>query len=225
MKIHEVFPTAIGHDFIDCHEEFKEKYFEEIKNEWFTRYEEEIVGRSGKILFHLNGHYDQFFKSLAKSVEKYLILLGVDISKLNLHITNCWVGHQDKKSPPLKVHTHNSSDISFCYYLQSDESSDKFCVHPIKNYNEVTGGLFDVSSDNPITKISNKYNCDTYAIAPVEGSVIIFPSSLPHSTLKQPNLHDRYVIAGDIKITLKPKYYEQSQSIPHPTQWLDLERP
>ena len=225
MKVHEVFPIAVGHDMIECHEKFKEKYFEELKNEWFNGYENESPENSGKCSIHLNARYIDFFKDLKKSVEKYLVLLGVDVSKVTLHVTKSWIGYHNKNIPPLKAHTHNASDISFCYYLQSDESSDKFCLHPIKNYNEVTGALFEVSKQNPITTVSNKYNCDTYAISPLEGSVIIFPSALPHSTLKQPNLNDRYVIAGDIQVTLKPEHYHHMQSIPHPTQWLDLDRP
>jgi hypothetical protein len=43
-----------------------------------------------------------------------------------------------------------------------------------------------------------------------------------HSTLKKENLKDRYVIAGDVKLTLKPEYNLYHQSMPHPNLWLSL---
>jgi hypothetical protein len=62
-------------------------------------------------------------------------------------------------------------------------------------------------------------------LPPTEGSVLVFPSALKVDTeLNQENLDSRYVIAGDIKFTLKPKHYQISQSIPHTSQWLDLDR-
>ena len=33
---------------------------------------------------------------------------------------------------------------------------------------------------------------------------------------------DRYTIPGDIKLSLKPEYNLYHQSIPHPSQWLEL---
>jgi len=221
--VHQVFPVAVIQEQIDIHQSFKKEYFEDLKTEWFNGYENESPENSGKSFIHLNEKYVDFFKSLKKSVNNYLTLLGVDTSKVNLHVTKSWVGYHNKDIPPLKIHNHNASDISFCYYLQCDETSDKFCVHPYKNYNEVSGGLFEVSDQNPILNSTNYYNCDSYGITPVEGSVLIFPSSLAHSTIKQANVSDRYVIAGDIKLTLKPEYYNHMQSIPHPSQWLDLE--
>ena len=109
-----------------------------------------------------------------------------------------------------------------CYYLASDETSDKFCVHTRNNPNEVTEGLFETSNKYNLISKFNRYNCDSYTITPKEGTVVIFPSNLIHSTLKKDNLTDRYVIAGDIKLTLKDEYNLYHQSLPHPSKWLSL---
>jgi hypothetical protein len=222
MKVHEVFPTLILQDEIECHQEFKDNYFEELKTLWYNGYENETPENSGRCSLHLNLDYYNFFGSLQKSICKYLNLLEVDYEKLNINFIKSWVGYHNKDIPQLKPHIHNGSDISFCYYLSSDDTSDKFCVHNSNNMNEISGNLFEPSNKYNTIKKFNKYNCGNYTITPKEGSVIIFPSNLMHSTLKKENLKDRYVIAGDVKLTLKPEYNLHHQSMPHPSLWLSL---
>jgi hypothetical protein len=222
MKIHEVFPVLILQDEIDCHIEFKTQYFEELKSLWFDGYKNETPENSGKCSLQLNPNYLNFFKSLKKSVCKYLNLFEVDYEKLNLNVVKSWVGYHNKDIPQLKPHIHNGADISFCYYLSSDSTSDKFCAHNQNNLNEVASGLFETGKKFNLIKKFNKYNCENYTISPYEGTVLIFPSHLMHSTLKKQNLFDRYVIAGDIKLTLKEKYNLYHQTTPDPKLWLQL---
>lgn len=222
IRTHEVFPILVVQDDIDCHKTFKEKYFEELKSLWFNGYENETPENSGRCSLQLNKNYLMFFKSLKKSICRYLDLLEVDHKKLNISVTKSWVGYHNKDIPQLKPHSHNGADISFCYYLSSDITSDKFCLHSSENMNEVSGGLFETGKQFNIIKKFNKYNCENYTITPHEGTVIIFPSNLIHSTLKKQNLTDRYVIAGDVKLCLKPEYNLYHQTMPHPSLWLEL---
>ena len=222
MKVHEVFPTLVVQDRIDVHEEFKEQYFEELKSLWFDGYNNETPENSGRCSLHLNPNYLMFFQSLKKSVCKYLDLLEVDHEKLDINIIKSWVGYHNKDIPGLNPHTHNGADISFCYYLSSDETSDKFCAHQITNTNEVAGALFEPSDRFNVMKKYNRYNCNKYTITPHEGTVVIFPSSLLHSTLKKQNIGERYTIPGDIKLCLKSKYNLHHQSLPSPDLWLKV---
>ncbi len=222
MKVHEVFPILVAQDEIDVHQEFKNQYFKELKTLWFNGYENETPENSGRCALHLNPDYKFFFESLKRSVINYLDLLEVESYKLSFHITKSWIGYHNKDIPQLKPHTHNAADISFCYYLSSDLSSDKFCVHNKENLNEVADALFETSDKYNLIRKFNRYNCDHYTITPHEGTVIIFPSKLIHSTLKKDNLTDRYVIAGDIKLCLKEEYKLHHQALPHPNQWLSF---
>jgi hypothetical protein len=222
MKIHEVFPVVVLQDNIDCHMEFKEKYFDELKSLWFNGYEHETPENSGRASLQLNKNYTLFFKSLKKSICSYLELFEVEHEKLNLNVVKAWIGYHNTDIPQLKPHIHNGADISFCYYLSSDSTSDKFCVHSQDNLNEVASGLFETGKKFNLIKKFNKYNCENYTITPHEGTVLIFPSHLMHSTLKNKNLSDRYVIAGDIKLTLKEEYNLYHQTTPDPTLWLKL---
>lgn len=222
MKIHEVFPIVVAQDTIENHREFKEKYFEELKSQWFNGYENETPENSGRCSLHLNKNYHLFFNSLIKCVRNYLNILEVDHDKLNINVTKSWVGYHNKDIPQLKPHIHNGADISFCYYISSDESSDKLCVHNTNNMNELSKGMFETGDRFNLIKKFNKYNCESYTITPHEGTVVLFPSNLMHSTLKKDNLGDRYVIAGDIKLCLKEQYNLYHQSTPHPNLWLSF---
>jgi hypothetical protein len=222
MKVHEVFPILVAQDEVKPHREFKDQYFDELKLLWFNGYENETPENSGRCSLHLNSNYHILFKSLKDSICNYLNLLEVDHNKLSINFIKSWVGYHNKDIPQLKPHIHNGSDISFCYYLSSDDTSDKFCVHSSNNLNEVSGNIFEPSNKYNLIKKFNKYNCGNYTITPYEGTVVIFPSNLSHSTLKKENLSDRYVIAGDVKLCLKPEYNLHHQSMPHPSLWLSL---
>lgn len=222
MKVYEVFPTVIVQDEVKCHKEFKSSYFEELKQLWYNGYENETPENSGRCSLHLNENYHIFFSHLKNNIINYLNLLEVDHSKISISVLKSWIGYHNNNIPPLSPHIHNGSDISFCYYLSCDNSSDKLCVHNNSNMNEISGNLFETSNKYNIIKKFNKYNCPNYVITPIEGNVIIFPSKLMHSTIKSDNLVDRYVIAGDIKLSLKPEYNLHHQSIPHPSLWLSI---
>ena len=71
MKVHEVFPIVVAQDELDVHQEFKNRYFEELKTLWFNGYENETPENSGRCALHLNPNYKVFFESLKRSVVKY----------------------------------------------------------------------------------------------------------------------------------------------------------
>ena len=223
MKIHEIFPIVIGQDLFESHEEFKSNNFEEIK---LTQERNKENNLPDFYFLHLNIKYMEFFKSLKNSIENYLIILGADPNTLNLHVVRSWVESYDYTTGWTNHHNSKSSDISFRYYLKSTEDRpDVVCFESGNYQNELSQGIFNFSSDGGMIKNLNKYNCLGYAIPPVEGSLLMFPSPLKVATeLNRDNIDPSYVIAGDLKITLKPKHYQISQSIPHTSQWLDLER-
>ena len=87
---------------------------------------------------------------------------------------------------PWHTHKHNESNISFVYYLNTDETSDKFVVtqHPDKNVNQVCQGFFDVADELNLMTGFNRYNCNMYTITPKEGTCIVMPSETYHQTIK-----------------------------------------
>lgn len=224
-KIHEIFPLVVYQGTIDCHEEFKRKNLSSIRDYWFDGYENESPEFSGKIFVHHQEKYNPFFKSLKKNIDLYMQHLNVDHTLLSYHIIKAWVGcHLDDTTPSITPHYHNESNISFVYYLKTDDTSDKFCISQQTNRNEVAGGLFETAKKRNTLLGYNRYNCNYYTITPKEGTVILFPSNTYHFTQKfTERKSERIVIPGDIRITLKRDNPDYNQGSTHPSQWLELQ--
>ncbi len=220
-KVHEVFPLVIYQGNIDCHEKFKQ-YTLELQQYWFDGYENESPEYSGRIFLHDDCKYEMFFDDLKKNIDDYYKELNVDHTKLSYFISKSWVGYHNKDIPQLNPHYHNEANISFVYYLKSSDKSDKFCVSQRTNINENTGGIFEISDQRNTLLGYNKYNCNFYTITPHEGSVLLFPSNIYHHTLEEEERDERIVIAGDVRVSLKPEYSNYHQGCTHPTQWLEL---
>lgn len=224
-KIHEVFPLIVYQGSIEGHLDFKEKNIDSLRSYWFNGYENESPEYSGKIFTHLNPDYAHFFSELKRNIDNYFIYLDIDYSKLNYHVVKSWVGyHADDSTPSVKPHTHNESNLSFVYYLKTDETSDKFCVAQERNKNECFEGMFQTSEHRNLITKYNRYNCNFYTITPHEGSVVIFPSNIGHFTQKYTTrVGERIVIAGDVRITLTEDRPDYHQGCTHPSQWKELE--
>lgn len=222
-KVHELFPLVVYQGKVDCHEEFKSKNLESLKQYWFNGYENESPEFSGKIFVHLQQQYKSFFDNLKENIDEYMKHLNVDYTKLDYNIIKSWVGYHKDDTPELKPHYHNESNISFVYYLNTNETSDKFCISQRYNYNEVMGGLFETSSQRNLLLGFNRYNCNYYTITPTEGTVLLFPSATYHFTQKSTKREgERVVVAGDIRVTLKKEYSNYHQGSTHPSQWFEL---
>lgn len=224
-KIHEICPLIVYQGEITCHQEFKDSYINKLRDYWFNGFINESPECSGKIFLHLTAEYSNFFSEVKRNVDRYFDYLSVDHSKLNYHIVKSWVGyHADNETPSVSPHTHNESNLSFVYYLKTDETSDKLCMSVQgNNKNECMRGIFETADKyNLITKF-NRYNCSIYTITPHEGSIVIFPSNIGHFTQKYTDrVDERIVIAGDIRVTLSEDSFYHHQGSTHPSQWLEL---
>ena len=130
-RIHEAFPTIVYQGMVECHEEVK-KHIDELRDYWFDGYNNESPEYSGRIFVHQKLSCKPFFNELRSHVDNYFDYLNVDHSKLDYHIIKSWVGyHKDDNTPSVKPHNHNASDLSFVYYVNTGETSDKFCIAQI----------------------------------------------------------------------------------------------
>lgn len=223
-KIHEVFPLVIYQGSLECHENFKKNHLEKLKKYWFNGYEYESPEASSNIFVHLDENYFELFQDLKKVFNDYFNILNIKFDRLSYHIVKSWVVyHKDDTTPPMAVHNHNEANISFVYYLNTDETSDKLAVTQLSNRNEVCKGFFDTPDVHNIMNGFNRYNCNYYTITPAEGTVIVMPTETYHKTIKNmPRTNERVAIAGDVRVTLKPEYFKHHQGCTHPSQWLEL---
>ena len=222
-KVHEAFPLMVYQGEVECHDIIKE-HLDELRDYWFNGYENESPEYSGRIFAHQKECCKPFFKELRAHIDNYFDCMIVDHSKLDYHIIKSWVGyHKDNETPSVKPHNHNASDLSFVYYLNTDSTSDKFCVAQEKNPNECVGDLFTTAIQRNLIGGYNKYNCNVYTITPTEGTVVIFPSKIGHFTQQFADRKgERIVIPGDVRVTLKPENPDYHQGSTHPSQWLEL---
>lgn len=223
-KVHEVFPLIVYQGEVECHSEFKRRNLDNLKDYWFNGYINESPEYSRKIFAHLNDDYKVFYEELRVHIDNYFNFLNVDHTKLDYHIIKSWVGcHFDDETPSVKPHTHNESNLSFVYYVKTNETSDKLCVAQEKNKNECVGDLFQTSIVRNLITGYNKYNCNVYTITPKESTVVIFPSNIGHFTQKiSTRIGERVVVVGDVRVTLKPECPDYHQGSTHPSQWLNL---
>lgn len=226
-QVYEIFPTLIYRGEIKCHEQFKEKYQEELCDYWhyaedLPREELQSPENSGRYFLHHEEKYKEFFICLSDNVRQYLRVLDVEDTLLNVNITKSWLNIHKENLPNIKTHIHNCSDISFCYYLNCNDSSDKLCFHQAKNNNEVSEFMFETTNSGKynLIKSFNKYNCNNYIVTPIEGTVVLFPSSLMHSTIKmQERIGNRISICGDITLTVVKDYIKCEYSRVDPSLW------
>jgi uncharacterized protein (TIGR02466 family) len=219
-----MFPTIVYQGTVECHQEFKKKNLDSLRSYWFNGYENESPEYSGRIFTHQKPEYRQFFKELRTHVDNYFKVLNVDYNKLDYHIIKSWVGcHLNDETPSIKPHTHNESNLSYVYYVKTDETSDKLCIAQPKNKNECVEDLFQTAIQRNLITSYNQYNCNYYTVTPKEGTVVIFPSNIGHFTQKITTRKDeRIVMPGDIRVTLKREHFDYHQGSTHPSQWLEL---
>jgi len=205
-RVHEAFPLIVYQGMVNCHEDIKNN-INELREYWFDGYRNESPEYSGRIFAHQKESCRPFFDELRMHVDNYFEYLNIDHSKLDYHIIKSWVGyHENDDTPSVKPHNHNASDLSFVFYVKTDETSDKFCVAQEKNPNECVGDLFMEAFQKNLITGYNRYNCNVYSISPIEGSILIFPSKIGHFTQKfTERKGERLVIPGDIRVTLKPE--------------------
>ncbi len=226
-QVYEIFPTVIYRGEISCHEEFKQKHLRQLCDYWhyaedLPREELESPENSGRYFLHHDEKYSDFFKCLSDNVRTYLNVLDVDDSLMKVHVTKSWVNIHKEDLPNIKVHTHNCSDISFCYYVSANKTSDKLCFHQKDNNNEVSEFMFQTTKSGKynLLKKYNKYNCNNYMVTPIEGTVVLFPSSMMHSTIQlEERIGERISICGDITLTLREDVIKCEYSRLDPSMW------
>ena len=159
MRIHKIFPLIVYQGEVECHEEFKH-HLNSLRDYWFNGYQNESPEFSGKIFLHNDPKYSSFFTELSSHIDEYYKVLNVDYDKLSYHVVKSWTGFHNPEVPVLKPHNHNETNLSFIYYVKTDQNSDRLLLMQNTNRNESVGGLFETSNQKNLIKMYNEYNCN-----------------------------------------------------------------
>ena len=121
-----------------------------------------------------------------------------------LVITKTWLSRSRATYENIKWHTHSTSHISFSYYLNTPQNSHTLKFANPHNTNSLFVGLNNSDVKDGVAE-RNELNASTFHLEPKEGSLILFPSSLDHSTQCKHNTFngERLAIVGDITLVYK----------------------
>lgn len=211
MIEHPLFPTLICEFNYDKKDEFKQFFYQKIFDYMTPE------GYSNEFTGHVNIHHEETFKSFfvfaVECARQYARRLHIDTDKFDFNLVKTWMNIKKDDSTPL--HAHGDAHISFTYYVNVPDSF----VRPIRFYNydrrhEPYPG--SIKWNNP-TDSWDWLNAHTWQFAPVEGQLLVFPSTLPHDTVGKtdgldkgnPTVEElnenRICLAADILLTYKDK--------------------
>ena len=215
-QIFNIFPTTIYVGEVIEHEKHKEEFYKVYpKYDYEENSDDNTVSENvGNPFIHLEDTLDPLFQQIAYHARKYTVeILGYkDI--FNYVITKTWLSRARRTTDEIRWHIHSTSHISFVYYVNIPPDS-----HVLEFENTCTkNDLFktmNIEDDNPNRTMVENYNAlntETFHIAPLEGYVAMFPSSLSHNTKFKGDKFEgeRLGIVGDITLMLKEDQLQYS---------------
>ena len=209
MKIFNLFPLTIAEDSIEMSDMERQKLVEEIKKMKADKssLKETDYAWTGDTKGHEFLFSNNLFKNLAnkisKSILKYLKVLEVNTDLLDIYYQRTWATFTQTEQK-INFHNHSQSNISFAYYLYKPKDSGGIIFRSNELQNEIAKNIFTSSKiEKSLINKANVYNSDRSMFDPIQDSIIIFPSKIPHATLPNKSNLPRISISGDISIMLK----------------------
>ena len=205
-----IFPTTIYVGQMSDHQKYKEEFYKVYPQYDYeeTSWDNTVSENMGKPFIHLEDNLDLLFSEIADHAKKYVcdVLEYKDI--FNYVVTKSWLSRARRPDNEIRWHIHSTSHISFVYYLSTPDNS-----HAIEFENTCTkNDLFKAmnvedtdTSDRNIVKNFNPLNSPAFYMQPIEGHLVLFPSSLSHHTRFMGGSFEgeRLGIVGDMTLMLK----------------------
>lgn len=200
----------------------------------FNAYCEKMGINSDRVLFHVTrSWYDHREPDTDRNVDLNDIRYDLNNNNKSEEEIKEGLGWGNIRELPVIPHWHQSSDLSFVYYLSSNETSDRLYIeNGYANQNNPDAFLETSYSNNRITGFVtewNKYNTQYHTFDPIEGTVIIFPSHLYHYARRFTMRKGyRVAVSGDVTITSSEVDYNfgtdmwSPQVSTHPKFWKEL---
>lgn len=189
-KVHNLFPTPVYHTSVAGVDPIIERF---LINSDFSNFDENspthLETPKRKILDQpqLAG----LRKQLQEKVNEYVHdVLGVN-HDLEWHITTSWL-NKAKTGGYHTLHWHSNSIISGVYYLKVNANTGSICFHKDRSHNNLWRDTFCFDFAKP-----TEYNTDS-AITPKQNDLLLFPSILSHSVMKNQSSEDRYSLAFNV---------------------------
>ena len=212
IQIFDIFPTTIYSNKVLHHEKYKKAFYDVYSK---YDYEQETICKNGEEWYnttsentgnpyiHLDENLTEIFDEIIENVKTYVhdVLEYEDI--FDFIITKSWLSRARASYENIQWHNHANSDISFTYYLNTPPNSHRLRFSNDANINGLLAGL-NKSDIKDAIRNTNKHNASTFYMDPQEGSIVLFPSSLAHSTDNTRDfVGERLAIVGDVILVFK----------------------
>ena len=223
MQVFNVFPTTIYVGEMSKHDQYKKNFYDVYHK---FDYEENEVSSTvsenvGNPLIHYEDTLEELFLEIIFHVRKYTLDVLKYKNIFDYVITKTWLSRvrSDEKSIPW--HIHACAHISFVYYLNTPQKSHKIKFMNPHHKNSLWLGNKEGKYDHlKMIEEHNEVNAETFFIHPPEGHVVLFPSTLQHSTEAiQGFIGERLAIVGDVTCVLKKEYLQFSTGFINPEYW------
>ena len=210
MQTFNIFPTTIYVGEVNEHEKHKEEFYKVYpKFDYEENRENNTVSENvGNPFIHLEPTLDPLFEQIAAHAKKYTCeVLGYkDI--FDYVITKTWLSRARRTTDEIRWHIHSTSHISFVYYVNIPPNAHVLEFENSCTKNDLFKTMNSKDDDNPDRNMVENYNAlnaETFYLHPPEGSIAMFPSSLPHNTKFKGDKFEgeRLGIVGDITLMLK----------------------
>ncbi len=118
----------------------------------------------------------------------------LDFVECDIALTEAWLNINDSRQCMNSQHVHGDV-FSGVFYLNAPSGSGKLSI--------VNPGINRMWGGASLTQQKNQYTGESIRIEPVEGSIILFPSYIPHSV--ETNDHDEERISISFNVIALPK--------------------
>lgn len=227
-KIHKLFPIEVYQEKLKEHEKYKRQFLEIYDKHSFSPLEKGSLyyratgEHNGKIEVHKEKILDDFFKDLKKSLKKYLKELKIPVEVFDFNVTKSWFTYVMGEYG-MDLHTHNSSHISFVYYIESHgrPAVTNFATFPGERADIFSGSMLGTigECEDMFVECSNSVYDN---IESEEGSILFFPAQLPHGVPEWDYFKPRISYVGDILMTVKPQYKDLEIGIINQKIWRSI---
>ena len=225
-SIYLMFPTAVGSYKAgpEQHKEFKERFLERMPHHCAEHENGGLYSgeASGKVYLHTDEVLEGFFRFVSEGVGWYLDQLAFDKSRVDVNIVKTWISatHAEVKTP---VHAHATSHLSFVYYMNMPKEADAIAFQIDKSPNEPYYAAFMDGTQRQKSLVSerNAYNSNQSVVRGEEGELLIFPSTLFHSTVRVGDMGKemRIALAGDVILVYNEREPNYATGVFDPSTW------
>jgi hypothetical protein len=209
MINHALFPVLVSEFHYDYPLRFKKVFFDNVFDHLNDQgYSSEMTGH---VFIHHDDRYKEIYQFAVNCVQKFIMNYNVDPELFDINVVKSWLNILGGESNP--NHNHADAHIAFVYYVHvPDTVQNSIRFYNYVNRHEPFPNFCKVNNQNNNWDILNSY---TWQFKPIDGQLMVFPSTLNHDTVgydEQSNnsiktyddlQNRRLAIAGDIVLTYK----------------------